>query len=156
MKRHAGVGTFHMTHVLKRFISCLNFRSDYDCNFIIVLLFYPSSSLRSPGEQVQYKACAGHHCCAVSGLLHHTGNETEGIRKPSRWFGCTFLESWFSACSDIDFVSQGTLEILYPDSHLSAEDFNIYGHGGRHFWLASSCFFFLVSSFWPRLSTPIW
>lgn len=41
---------------------------------------------------------------------------------------------------------QGTLEILYPDSHLSAEDFNIYGHGGRHFWLASSCFFFLVSS----------
>ncbi|XP_075039740.1 transmembrane protein adipocyte-associated 1 [Mixophyes fleayi] len=41
-------------------------------------------------------------------------------------------------------VTQGTLEILYPDSHLSAEDFNIYGHGGRHFWLASSCFFFLV------------
>lgn len=39
---------------------------------------------------------------------------------------------------------QGTLEILYPDSHLSAEDFNIYGHGGRHFWLVSSCFFFLV------------
>lgn len=43
-------------------------------------------------------------------------------------------------------LSQGTLEILYPDSHLSAEDFNIYGHGGRHFWLASSCFFFLVSN----------
>lgn len=43
-------------------------------------------------------------------------------------------------------VTQGTLEILYPDSHLSAEDFNIYGHGGRHFWLASSCFFFLVYS----------
>ncbi|NXN97626.1 TPRA1 protein, partial [Rhinopomastus cyanomelas] len=41
-------------------------------------------------------------------------------------------------------VTQGTLEILYPDAHLSAEDFNIYGHGGRHFWLASSCFFFLV------------
>ncbi|CAI9621187.1 unnamed protein product, partial [Staurois parvus] len=41
-------------------------------------------------------------------------------------------------------VTQGTLEILYPDSHLSAQDFNIYGHGGRHFWLASSCFFFLV------------
>ncbi|XP_029457179.1 transmembrane protein adipocyte-associated 1 [Rhinatrema bivittatum] len=41
-------------------------------------------------------------------------------------------------------VTQGTLEILYPDSHLSAEDFNIYGHGGRHFWLASSCFFFLI------------
>lgn len=39
---------------------------------------------------------------------------------------------------------QGTLEILYPDAHLSAEDFNIYGHGGRHFWLVSSCFFFLV------------
>lgn len=39
---------------------------------------------------------------------------------------------------------QGTLEILYPDSHLSAEDFNIYGHGGRQFWLVSSCFFFLV------------
>ncbi|KAM4654101.1 transmembrane protein adipocyte-associated 1 isoform 2-T2 [Amazona ochrocephala] len=43
-------------------------------------------------------------------------------------------------------VTQGTLEILYPDAHLSAEDFNIYGHGGRHFWLASSCFFFLVYS----------
>ncbi|RMB98879.1 hypothetical protein DUI87_24423 [Hirundo rustica rustica] len=42
-------------------------------------------------------------------------------------------------------VTQGTLEILYPDAHLSAEDFNIYGHGGRHFWLASSCFFFLVT-----------
>ncbi|XP_027719634.1 transmembrane protein adipocyte-associated 1 isoform X1 [Vombatus ursinus] len=41
-------------------------------------------------------------------------------------------------------ATQGTLEILYPDSHLSADDFNIYGHGGRHFWLASSCFFFLV------------
>lgn len=40
---------------------------------------------------------------------------------------------------------QGTLEILYPDAHLSAEDFNIYGHGGRQFWLVSSCFFFLVS-----------
>lgn len=40
---------------------------------------------------------------------------------------------------------QGTLEILYPDQHLSADDFNIYGHGGRHFWLASSCFFFLVT-----------
>lgn len=46
--------------------------------------------------------------------------------------------------SNLVFI-QGTLEILYPDSHLSAEDFNIYGHGGRHFWLASSCFFFLVS-----------
>lgn len=43
-------------------------------------------------------------------------------------------------------ITQGTLEILYPDTHLSAEDFNIYGHGGRHFWLASSCFFFLVYS----------
>ncbi|XP_075569706.1 transmembrane protein adipocyte-associated 1 isoform X4 [Pelecanus crispus] len=43
-------------------------------------------------------------------------------------------------------VTQGSLEILYPDAHLSAEDFNIYGHGGRHFWLASSCFFFLVYS----------
>ncbi|KAK1337644.1 hypothetical protein QTO34_002277 [Cnephaeus nilssonii] len=43
-------------------------------------------------------------------------------------------------------VTQGTLEILYPDAHLSAEDFNIYGHGGRHFWLVSSCFFFLVYS----------
>ncbi|XP_018580822.2 transmembrane protein adipocyte-associated 1 homolog [Scleropages formosus] len=43
-------------------------------------------------------------------------------------------------------VTQGTLEILYPDEHLSAEDFNIYGHGGRHFWLASSCFFFLTYS----------
>ncbi|CAL8340793.1 unnamed protein product [Merluccius merluccius] len=43
-------------------------------------------------------------------------------------------------------ITQGTLEILYPDQHLSAEDFNIYGHGGRHFWLASSCFFFLVYS----------
>lgn len=43
-------------------------------------------------------------------------------------------------------LPQGTLEILYPDSHLSAEDFNIYGHGGRQFWLVSSCFFFLVRS----------
>ncbi|KAM8867763.1 transmembrane protein adipocyte-associated 1 homolog [Synchiropus picturatus] len=43
-------------------------------------------------------------------------------------------------------VTQGTLEILYPDSLLSAEDFNIYGHGGRQFWLVSSCFFFLVYS----------
>ncbi|KAM5219029.1 transmembrane protein adipocyte-associated 1 isoform 8-T9 [Hipposideros larvatus] len=43
-------------------------------------------------------------------------------------------------------VTQGTLEILYPDTHLSAEDFNIYGHGGRQFWLVSSCFFFLVYS----------
>uniref|UniRef100_A0A3Q2GZA9 Integral membrane protein GPR175 n=3 Tax=Equus TaxID=9789 RepID=A0A3Q2GZA9_HORSE len=43
-------------------------------------------------------------------------------------------------------VTQGTLEILYPDAHLSAEDFNIYGHGGRQFWLVSSCFFFLVYS----------
>uniref|UniRef100_A0A2I2ZVD5 Integral membrane protein GPR175 n=1 Tax=Gorilla gorilla gorilla TaxID=9595 RepID=A0A2I2ZVD5_GORGO len=41
-------------------------------------------------------------------------------------------------------VTQGTLEILYPDAHLSAEDFNIYGHGGRQFWLVSSCFFFLL------------
>ncbi|XP_051567363.1 transmembrane protein adipocyte-associated 1 homolog [Myxocyprinus asiaticus] len=41
-------------------------------------------------------------------------------------------------------ITQGTLEIRYPDKHLSAKDFNIYGHGGRHFWLASSCFFFLV------------
>uniref|UniRef100_A0A672ZDU7 Integral membrane protein GPR175 n=1 Tax=Sphaeramia orbicularis TaxID=375764 RepID=A0A672ZDU7_9TELE len=50
----------------------------------------------------------------------------------------------------------GTLEILYPDRHLSAEDFNIYGHGGRHFWLASSCFFFLVYSFIVILpKTPV-
>ncbi|KAM5219028.1 transmembrane protein adipocyte-associated 1 isoform 7-T8 [Hipposideros larvatus] len=35
-------------------------------------------------------------------------------------------------------VTQGTLEILYPDTHLSAEDFNIYGHGGRQFWLVYS------------------
>ncbi|XP_003978017.1 transmembrane protein adipocyte-associated 1 homolog [Takifugu rubripes] len=53
-------------------------------------------------------------------------------------------------------ITQGTLEILYPDSHLSAEDFNIYGHGGRHFWLASSCFFFLVYSFIVILpKTPV-
>ncbi|XP_023689626.1 transmembrane protein adipocyte-associated 1 homolog [Paramormyrops kingsleyae] len=53
-------------------------------------------------------------------------------------------------------VSQGTLEILFPDQHLSAEDFNIYGHGGRHFWLASSCFFFLVYSLIVILpKTPI-
>ncbi|KAJ0023547.1 hypothetical protein NQD34_003446 [Periophthalmus magnuspinnatus] len=53
-------------------------------------------------------------------------------------------------------ITQGTLEILYPDSHLSAEDFNIYGHGGRHFWLASSCFFFLVYSLIVILpKTPI-
>ncbi|KAJ0068978.1 hypothetical protein NL108_015745, partial [Boleophthalmus pectinirostris] len=53
-------------------------------------------------------------------------------------------------------ITQGALEILYPDSHLSAEDFNIYGHGGRHFWLASSCFFFLVYSLIVILpKTPI-
>uniref|UniRef100_A0A3Q0S8V1 Integral membrane protein GPR175 n=1 Tax=Amphilophus citrinellus TaxID=61819 RepID=A0A3Q0S8V1_AMPCI len=53
-------------------------------------------------------------------------------------------------------ITQGTLEILYPDSHLSAEDFNIYGHGGRHFWLASSTFFFLVYSLIVILpKTPI-
>ncbi|XP_035008573.1 transmembrane protein adipocyte-associated 1 homolog isoform X2 [Hippoglossus stenolepis] len=53
-------------------------------------------------------------------------------------------------------ITQGTLEILYPDSHLSAEDFNIYGHGGRHFWLASSIFFFLVYSLIVILpKTPI-
>ncbi|XP_023692151.1 transmembrane protein adipocyte-associated 1 homolog [Paramormyrops kingsleyae] len=53
-------------------------------------------------------------------------------------------------------VTQGTLEILYPDRHLSAEDFNIYGHGGRLFWLASSCFFFLVYSFIVILpKTPV-
>ncbi|XP_078066096.1 transmembrane protein adipocyte-associated 1 homolog [Mustelus asterias] len=43
-------------------------------------------------------------------------------------------------------ITQGTLEILYPDAHLSPEDFNVYGHGGRHFWLVSSCFFFVVYS----------
>ncbi|XP_036839953.1 transmembrane protein adipocyte-associated 1 homolog isoform X2 [Oncorhynchus mykiss] len=43
-------------------------------------------------------------------------------------------------------ITQGTLEIVYPDEHLSAEDFNIYGHGGRQFWLASSCCFFLIYS----------
>ncbi|MCI4375370.1 hypothetical protein PGIGA_G00108680 [Pangasianodon gigas] len=53
-------------------------------------------------------------------------------------------------------ITQGTLEILYPDQHLSADDFNIYGHGGRHFWLASSCFFFLVYSLIVVLpKTPI-
>uniref|UniRef100_A0A8D0AY13 Integral membrane protein GPR175 n=1 Tax=Salvator merianae TaxID=96440 RepID=A0A8D0AY13_SALMN len=53
-------------------------------------------------------------------------------------------------------VTQGTLEIRYPDARLSAEDFNIYGHGGRHFWLASSSFFFLVYSFVVLLpKTPL-
>ncbi|KAM4654108.1 transmembrane protein adipocyte-associated 1 isoform 6-T9 [Amazona ochrocephala] len=51
-----------------------------------------------------------------------------------------------SASDAATVADKGTLEILYPDAHLSAEDFNIYGHGGRHFWLASSCFFFLVYS----------
>lgn len=38
--------------------------------------------IRSPGEQVQYKACAGHYCCASSGLLHHTGNDRgQGFKK---------------------------------------------------------------------------
>lgn len=31
--------------------------------------------IRSSGEQVQYKACAGYYCCAGSGLLHHSGND---------------------------------------------------------------------------------
>ncbi|ETE71018.1 Transmembrane protein adipocyte-associated 1-like protein, partial [Ophiophagus hannah] len=53
-------------------------------------------------------------------------------------------------------VTQGTLEIRYPDAQLSAEDFNIYSHGGRHFWLASSSFFFLVYSFVVMLpKTPL-
>ncbi|XP_073707752.1 transmembrane protein adipocyte-associated 1 homolog [Garra rufa] len=53
-------------------------------------------------------------------------------------------------------ITQGTLEIQFPDKHLSAKDFNIYGHGGRHFWLASSCFFFLVYSLIVILpKTPI-
>ncbi|KAK7144161.1 hypothetical protein R3I94_010557 [Phoxinus phoxinus] len=53
-------------------------------------------------------------------------------------------------------ITQGTLEIRFPDKHLSAKDFNIYGHGGRHFWLASSCFFFLVYSLIVILpKTPI-
>ncbi|KAI4883058.1 hypothetical protein NFI96_029350 [Prochilodus magdalenae] len=53
-------------------------------------------------------------------------------------------------------ITQGALEILYPDQHLSADDFNIYGHGGRHFWLASSCFFFLIYSLIVILpKTPI-
>lgn len=109
-----------MTHFPKGFIVRLNFRSDYKCDWTYVLLLWlfnfffspPSSSLRSPGEQVQYKACAGDHCCAVSGLLHHTGIETELIRKPSRWFSCTFVENWYSACSGIDFVSGNTWDPL--------------------------------------------
>lgn len=60
------------------------------------------------------------------------------------------------ACETLPcLLLQGTLEILYPDAHLSAEDFNIYGHGGRQFWLVSSCFFFLVR--WrvgPTLGCP--
>ncbi|KAF6731891.1 Transmembrane protein adipocyte-associated 1-like [Oryzias melastigma] len=66
------------------------------------------------------------------------------------------LESKSSIKRVLAITACGTLEILYPDSHLSAEDFNIYGHGGRHFWLASSCFFFLVYSFVVILpKTPV-
>uniref|UniRef100_A0A8C9RWY4 Integral membrane protein GPR175 n=1 Tax=Scleropages formosus TaxID=113540 RepID=A0A8C9RWY4_SCLFO len=54
--------------------------------------------------------------------------------------------TWAHSSTRTITAAQGTLEILYPDQHLSAEDFNIYGHGGRHFWMASSCFFFLVYS----------
>lgn len=67
--------------------------------------FFHCSPRRSPGEQVQYKACSGHHCCAVSGLLHHTGNDIEGIRKSPRWFGYTlvgklgFSMQWQWLCS---------------------------------------------------------
>ncbi|XP_015687036.1 transmembrane protein adipocyte-associated 1 [Protobothrops mucrosquamatus] len=53
-------------------------------------------------------------------------------------------------------VTQGTLEIRYPDAQLSAEDFNIYSHGGRHFWLASSSFFFLVKYVLARKSFYIY
>lgn len=95
----------YMTHVLKGFISCLNFQSDHECDFIIVLLlFYLSSSLRSPGEQVQYQACAGDHCCAVSGLLHHTGNETGGDKKTLQVVGLyicgklVFCMQWHWLC----------------------------------------------------------
>ncbi|XP_021108084.1 transmembrane protein adipocyte-associated 1 isoform X5 [Heterocephalus glaber] len=85
---------------------------------------HPGPGLRSPGEQVKHQAGVGHHHCAVAHLLGHPGPRREPGWK----------------------AHQGTLEILYPDAHLSAEDFNIYGHGGRQFWLVSSCFFFLVYS----------
>uniref|UniRef100_A0A8C5Y1J1 Integral membrane protein GPR175 n=1 Tax=Microcebus murinus TaxID=30608 RepID=A0A8C5Y1J1_MICMU len=64
-------------------------------------------------------------------------------------FGGGIPQMGGTACATLSLpvpTPQGTLEILYPDAHLSAEDFNIYGHGGRQFWLVSSCFFFLVYS----------
>lgn len=77
-------------------------------------------------------------------------NEEEGPKVQSR-FGINWhmTHLWPTDAERVTCLChaafQGTLEILYPDRHLSAEDFNIYGHGGRLFWLASSCFFFLVS-----------
>uniref|UniRef100_A0A8C5YDS3 Integral membrane protein GPR175 n=1 Tax=Microcebus murinus TaxID=30608 RepID=A0A8C5YDS3_MICMU len=62
-------------------------------------------------------------------------------------FGGGIPQMGGTACATLSLpvpTPQGTLEILYPDAHLSAEDFNIYGHGGRQFWLVSSCFFFLL------------
>jgi len=114
----------------------------------LLLVFSPNVfilSLRSPGEQIQHKARAGHHGRAGAGLLHHAGSAgSQG-----------FLGGGGELVNDVILThevcaAQGTLEILYPDNHLSAEDFNIYGHGGRHFWLASSCFFFLVGRLSPR------
>lgn len=48
---------------------------------LILLSLFLNSFIRSLGEQVQYKACAGYHCCAGSGLLHHTGNEVNNKDK---------------------------------------------------------------------------
>ena len=36
-------------------------------------------SNRSLGEQVQYKACTCHHCCASSGLFHYTGKVYDSV-----------------------------------------------------------------------------
>ncbi|XP_006823482.1 transmembrane protein adipocyte-associated 1 homolog [Saccoglossus kowalevskii] len=43
-------------------------------------------------------------------------------------------------------VTQGVLELVYPDHRLQAanKNFGVYAHGGMLFWFVSSTFFFLV------------
>lgn len=89
LKQHVGLDTVHCCKdFFVHLIMCLteNLFCFYIVLFYIVILFFflPSSCLRSPGEQVQYKACTGDHSRAVSGLLHHTGNDPEVISN-CRW-----------------------------------------------------------------------
>lgn len=77
LKQHVGLDTVHCCKgFVVHLIVCVteNLCCFYICS---VYIFVLPSCLRSPGEQVQYKACTGDHSRAVSGLLHHTGNDPE-------------------------------------------------------------------------------